>query len=310
MRQKKYNKELSNLKVLFLFIFLFSLVSTSASGNFSNAKNNESIQASTLILSAERCLTEMQNREINILRANESLQQALQLYSAQVALEEKRTSADYKLVNQFATEVCHVRDIALESQDEMIIFDKTWDSESKNFDLSSIKNTYDEINNSFIQERFEETITLINKGYLTLSNYESSQTTLNLFYKTTTKTIKDFFINNWKILSIGATIVIILLIIFWSVIKKAIIKNKLKNLYSRKSAIEGLVKKIQYDYFKKKTMSETEYNIKIKTFGDMTREIDRQLPEIQEQLIKVDKKKILADEKESKTFKKIKVSKH
>lgn len=290
-----------NYSLFFIaFLVIISLVSTFGSAQNLVTTSNESTQAKALILNAEKCLEEMQNREINVVRANESLQQAWQLYSAQIALEENRRTADYKLVNQSALEVCHIKDIAFNAQDEMIIFDKTWNSASKDFNLSSISKTYDDIHKSFVQERFEDTSTLINQGYITLSNFESSQTALNVFYAATTKPIKDFFVKNWKILSAIIILIILLLIIFWKTIKKAVIQNKLNDMYARKSAIDKLVKKIQYDYFKKKTMSETEYNVKIKTFGDMTREIDRQLPEIREQLAKIDKKGLFANQKQNK----------
>jgi len=310
MREKEYigNRAGHLNGILCFFLVLVLIVSfAEASSNAGNlgTKSNESIQVNVLISNAEKCFAEMQNRTINVVRANESLQQALQLYSAQTALEEKGASADYRLVNQSALEVCHIKDIAFEAQDEMIIFDKTWDSSAKEFNLSSISKTYDDIHKSFVQERFEDTTTLINQGYITLSNFESSQTALNLFYAMTTRSIKDFFVKNWEILSAIIVVIIILLLIFWKIIKKAAIQNKRDNMYARKSAIDKLVKKIQYDYFKKKTMSEVEYNVKIKTFADMTREIDRQLPEIQEQLAKIDKKQFLGVNKQSKKSKDI-----
>ena len=283
-----------------VFFVIVSLASTLVSAQNLKTKSTESVQAKTLILNAEKCLEEMQNREINVVRANESLQQAFQLYSAQIALEENGRSANYKLVNQSALEVCHIKDIAFETQDEMAIFDKTWNSASKELNISSISKTYDDIHKSFIQERFEDTVTLINQGYITLSNFEFSQTALNVFYAAITRSIKDFFVKNWRILSVIVIVIILLLIIFWKTIKKSVIQNKLDNMYARKSAIDKLVKKIQYDYFKKKTMSETEYNVKIKTFGDMTREIDRQIPEIREQLVKIDKKMLFANQKQGK----------
>ena len=54
----------------------------------------------------------------------------------------------------------------------------------------------------FDEERFEETITLVDEGYKRLSEIEASQTTVRLFYSTTTKTLKTFFIENWKKLTI------------------------------------------------------------------------------------------------------------
>ena len=68
-------------------------------------------------------------------------------------------------------------------------------------------------------------------------------------------------------------------------------KTKLNNLYIQKKSVNELIKKVQYEYFKTKKMSEMEYSVKLKTFNDMLRDIDRQIPEINEQLAKVNKEK-------------------
>jgi len=271
-----------------LFILLFLVLLTSVEGiSTLEIKSNASISANNLIIEAGKCIKEMQNRSININRANESLQQALQLYSAQISLETSGKSAQYKLVNQSAVEVCHIKEIALKAQDELILFTRTWNSSANKYNLSSIEKSYTDAGNSFNDERFEETTALIDKGYKTLSDYESSQAILKLFYETTTKNIKYFFIENWKILSVGTATFIILLFIFWKTLKRIRMRIKLKNLVLRRASIDNLIRKIQAEYFEKKTMSETEYAVKIKVFGDMARDVERQLPKIHEALMKL-----------------------
>lgn len=254
-------------------------------------RSNESISAKALIIDAQQCMAEMEQRALRVSRVNESLQQALQLYSAQIALEEKGSSSDYKLVNQSAIEVCKVKDIALKASDEFLVFNESYLSSLAQFDLSSMNGDYDSLIKSFEEERFEDSIKLIDKGYSDLSSLEASQTSFRLYYTATTKNIKDFFVNNWKALVIWIAIIIILLIIFWKTIKKALLKNKLNNLYVRKKSVNELIKKMQYEYFKLKKMSEMEYTIKLKTFNDLIRDIDRQIPEVNEKLARVAKEK-------------------
>ncbi|MBS3099835.1 hypothetical protein J4463_01290, partial [Candidatus Pacearchaeota archaeon] len=82
----------------------------------------------------------------------------------------------------------------------------------------------------------------------------------------------------------------------------------LRNLARRKSSIYNLIKKTQSDYFEKKIMSETEYTIKIGVFGEMVKEIDRQLPEIYERLMKLGAKNI-GSEKEIRGKKRVRFKK-
>lgn len=268
----------------------------------SDTGSNSSIGAKNLIIDAQNCMVAMEARGLKVSRVNESLEQALQLYSAQISLEEKRGSSDYKLVNQSAIDVCNIEKIALKALDEFLVFNESYTGSMNQFDLSSMKADYDSLVKSFDEERFEDSLKLIDKGYTDLSDLESSQTSFKLYYQTTTKTIKDFFVNNWKILLIWTIVIIVLLIIFWKAIRRWMIKTKLNNLYIRKKSINELIKRMQYSYFKTKAMSEMEYTVKIKTFNELIRDVERQIPEMNESLAKVGKNIEESPKKDTRKF--------
>jgi len=287
-------------KIIFLFSLLVLFASYTQALNWEylpDEESNESIQSKNFILNGEKCIAEMQDRGINLSRVNESLQQAIQFYFAEITLERKGVKTDYNLVNSPAKEVCSIREVAFQAQDELTLFIEKWNSVQEKFNLSAIKKDYDKILNSFNEERFEDTIVLIDQGYNTLTEFESSQTSINLFYETTTKTIKDFFVNNWEILSIIVTVSVILLLLFWKTIRRKIVEKKLEDLSLRRYSIEKLIKKTQGDYFNKKTMSETEYRVKVKTFGEMMMEINKKIPEMHEELAKINRKNVSAKKK-------------
>ena len=56
-----------------------------------------------------------------------------------------------------------------------------------------------------------------------------------------------------------------------------IIKYKLQKLLISKKSLSELIKTTQYDYLKKKTMSEIEYKVKLERFKQLEREFDRQI---------------------------------
>jgi hypothetical protein len=245
------------------------------------------------ISKAEICIETMKNRSINISRANESLSQALQIYDAQIYLEQKGNLVKYDLVNKYASQVCEIMKFALQAQDEFFLFNETWYSSAKKFDLSPINGTYKKIINSFYNERFEETIELINEGYKTLSEFESSQTMLTLFYESTKKNFKNFIINHYKEILKFFIFLVISFLLSFNFLRKKIIKKWIKDLKIREISLDNLLKKTQYNYFKQKTMSEIEYKTKIEVLGKIKRDLDKQLLIFEEKLKKIESNKSL-----------------
>ncbi len=86
-------------------------------------------------------------------------------------------------------------------------------------------------------------------------------------------------------------VLIALSLLFWRSVKIWAIKRKLSELKLRKNSITGLIKKTQLDYFKSKKIGELEFNVKMETFKNLIRDIDRQVPLYSEQLAKMERAK-------------------
>lgn len=276
------------LAFLFGILILFSISSSSA---LNKTVSNQSIQAKQSIDQAQKDIFEMMSKNISIKRVNETYQEAIQIYSAQIALEEKGGNPDYKIVIRDASDISSIKKIALQAKDELAVFEENYQSAKKESDLSAFQNDYNSIMTSFSDERFEDTLTLINKGYTTISQIQSEQTTTNAVYLATSKTVKDFFIQNWFVILITCSVTLFLPLIFWNTLIKLKMKIKLNNLIVQKKAINGLIKEMQSNYFKTKKMSETEYNIKLKKYDELLRDIDRQVMVLREGMLKRNKAK-------------------
>ncbi len=275
--------------LIFIMTFLF-LISNSFA--LTTKFSNESIQAKEAINQAEKDILEMTFKNIPINRVNESYQEALQIYSAQIALEEKGGSADYNIVMKDALEVSSVKKTALQAKDELEVFKETFMNAEKEVNLSEMKEEYNQIIISFNDERFEDTLVLIKKGYNRISEIQSSQTAVKMVYLTTSKTIKSFFVKYGLKLTIIGIIALILMIIFWKTLTKLRMRMKLNRFIIQKNAVNGLIKEMQKSYFKTKKMSESEYNIKLKKYEELIRDIDRQVMVLKEEMFKVDKRTI------------------
>jgi hypothetical protein len=276
--------------ILTITMGLFCLLLISNSFALNTLPSNESIQAKKLLNQAEKDIFEMVGRNISVKRVNESYQEALQLYSAQLSLEEKESKADYKLVIKYATDISSIKKTALEANDELKIFKETFQNTQKEANLSEMQNDYNQIILSFNEERFEDTLTLIKKGYDQISEIQSKQSAVNAVYLATSRTIKNFFIQNGLKIAIIGCIVFFLLIVFWNTLIKLRMRIRLNNLITQKNAIKGLIKEMQGTYFKSKKMSETEYKIKLKNYEKFIRDIDRQIMVLKEEMFKVNKK--------------------
>lgn len=266
---------------------------------FANAAtlSNKSIEAKKALSQAEKDIQAMQAKNITILRVNETFQEALQIYEAQLSLEKDGRSADYTIILKATESISGIKEFALKANDELKIFRESYADSEKTYDLSSMQADYNAIEKSFIEERFEDTLSLIDKGYAKISEIQSSQTALKLYYETTSKNLKKFFEDNWLKILLIVVAVVIALILSWATIKKLRIRSKLKNLNLQKITLNELIKKLQYNYFEVKKISENEFRVKLDHFKEMLRDIDRQIPLLREDLFKIDKKEIKDDKK-------------
>jgi len=277
--------------VIILFGIVFCLFFIQSSSASITKLSNESIQAKESLAQAEQEIIEMTERNIPINRVNETYNEAMQLYSAQLALEEKGGKANYKLIRSYTSDINSVKKTAIQASDGLKIFKETYEEAKKHANLSEMNEEYDSIIMSFENERYEDTLELIKKGYDRISEIQSSQTALNSLYLATSKTIKNFFIKNWLKIIILCSIILFIILIFWNNFKKLMFRIKLNNLFIKKKAINKLLKNIQESYFKTKKLSEAEYNIKLKKFKELIRDIDRQIMVLKEDAFKLKRKR-------------------
>lgn len=227
-----------------------------------------------------------------ITRLNDSYAEASNLYSAQVVLKEQQKPYDFSLVLPYCDQIKSAHDLALDVQDQFValqIFYNT--SIVSGMNTNSIDSKIEEIKTEISNERYEKVKPLIDAAYEEINNAKSSNTALSLFYNTTTGGISYFFKKNWKILTTVALILIVILVAYRIKIMKWMVQKKIKKLELRKQTIKELIMRTQKDYFEKGMLSEGTYSIRTKKFAELMRDIERQVPLLQEELARLERRR-------------------
>jgi hypothetical protein len=233
----------------------------------------------------------MHENNFSIQRINESFKQAESLYNSQILLGTQNKSTDFSLVIPYCDEIKIIKDTAFEARYEFEAFLIFYnESITRQMNSSSIELIISEIHEEFTSERYENVKPLVEKAYQETISVKSSYTSLNVFYKATTKSLKQFFIDNWVYIASVIVFILLILIIFRRPFLKYRLKRKISYLQLRKTTLKELIMRTQEGYFNKGNVSEGTYNLRTKKFADLVRDIDRQIPLLEEEYIKLEKK--------------------
>ena len=277
---------------IFIFILLFLVLIT----NGINAQTTENLSveqnAINCLNEANQIRTRLNDSGFNTSRITDLIGKANDFYNTQTILKTQGKKYDLSPVLDYCTDLEKIESLAYSSRDEFSVLKKFYNvTVTPLMDTIKIDEILDRIQNEIDSERYEKVEPLIKEGYDEISSLQATYTTLNVFYENTRKGVLVFFQRNWKIMLSILVILVILLIIYWTTIRKRIIQGKIDKLIHKKEVLNDLIKNAQRTYFESGKMPEATYNIKTKKFAEMIRDIDRQIPLLQEELLKLKRNK-------------------
>lgn len=279
--------------VILMVLSAITLISSPAFSDNTNSATalslNSSMQnASDCLQESTQIMNDMSASGFSINRIKDAINKAQQIYNAQIILLNKNVNHDFTTVIEDCKKINEIKILAYNSRDGLDAFNKFYEeSKVEGMNTSSVDVLVARINSEIKSERYENVQPLIEQAYTEVTNIKSSHTTLNIFYKTTTRGIKDFFIENLNALIAIIAVILVFLIIYQKAITRILIKRKIKRLEMRKNTIKELIMKTQKQYFEGGGVSEATYNIRTKKFAELIRDIDRQIPLLNEKLLKV-----------------------
>jgi|SRR3989344_3114599 len=282
---KKGNKAL--LFVIFSVVIILTIFSFIDSAETINITQTTAVMC---INDSKQIMQQMVDDRFNVISINDSIKQAESLFASQVILQEKKRPYNFGLVTSYCDNVQKIRENAIIARDDFDSLLKVYnDSFTSSMNASSVDILIYQIREDIAAERYSEVSALVDKAYSEISRVKSSYTALNLIYRNTTRSLKLFLEKNWKIILSILVILLVLFLIYHIKIAKWIIERKIEKLKIRKNTIKGLIMNVQKDYFQYGKIAEGEYNIKTKKFAELIRDIDRQVPLMQEELAKLNR---------------------
>jgi hypothetical protein len=282
-----------------LFVFLFAILFVVINAEFSkelaastatDANQTELQKTSELCLNESLEIMELMIKDgFNFIRINDTIKEAKDLYDIQIILKSKKRNYDFSGVVEKCNEIKGIRKVALVERDEFNSLLKFYNiSITKELNSSSIDKIISQIRFEMQSESYENMQSLIDNAYSEISAIQASQTALKIFYSATTRGLKNFLLDNWRIILTLAILALIFWIFFRLRIERYILTKRIEKLKLRKRTIKSLIMRTQMDYFQYSKIPEEEYGIKTKKFGELIRDIDRQVPLLQEELAKIE----------------------
>ena len=275
-------KKIINWSFVFLLGVLCCFSFVSAADVNLSVKDN----ATLCINNSVAIVAELQAANFSIARANDTLIQAENLYLSQVLVEQRSRTAQFDLVFPYCDTIANLKVNAYNSRDAFIALSRFYNESfvNTNINTSSVGAIMSQISDEIKSERYEKVQGLVTQAYTEIINVKSESSTLNLFYQSTTRSLQKFFLDNWKTIILSLTVLIVLFFVYRASIYRMLIRKKITNLQARKESLKNLIMKTQKQYFEGGNISESSYTIRTKSFAEMIRDIDRQIPLLQERL--------------------------
>jgi len=251
-------------------------------------------EASICLNSSFKILDDMHEKNLSTKRINEILDTAQQIFNAQKIMIEagKNKTGDFSGVLLRCDEIVKLHTDAINALDQYIAL-KRFANEALTSDInmSEVNTVFYEIELEMQNERYDEALVLIDKGYSKISEIKASHTTLNLFYDATKNSVGRFFQRNWKPIAVFLSLIFLLFLAYRMQISKWLVKRKIKKLELRKDTLRNLIMEAQKEYFGLGKISEGIYHVRTVKFAELIRDIERQIPLLKEDLARMEKKK-------------------
>lgn len=247
---------------------------------------------------AEEAVEEMNSSDIPVQRVSDILSTANKSYKSQLERNRSGKESDYSEVISRVESIKEIRRGAFRVKDQLDILRSRMDElENQDLNLSEAKRGLREAEREFADERFERSMENIDQTYQEISKAQSAVTQAQAFASATRDKFQTFLVNNWKRLLAAMVIVSVFSYLVYKEYRIYSLKKKKQSLEQKREVLQDLIAETQNKYFQKNDMAESAYNTRTDKYGEMIRDINRQIPLIDEDLAKHSSLTTIIDEK-------------
>jgi hypothetical protein len=236
---------------------------------------------------ANLSIQRMADASLPVLRAFDTYVAAVQWLEGQSAIEEIGGTPDYAFVTDSVEQINRLSQSSFALQDEFDVLSLRLQNATEGANLTAATATRDAALAEFRDGRLEEAQILIDQSYSEISSAESDAIQSRTLVESTRKNVESFVRDNWKTFAAAFAAAAILAFIFQKRIRRFIVSSKINSLMHEKEVLQGMLRTLQRDYFERGSVNEMSYHVKTKKFGDLIRNINRQLPLLKEELKRI-----------------------
>jgi hypothetical protein len=286
--------------------FLALLVFIIIINGINAAETNKSLQASTCLNESYKVVKQLADDNFSVQRVNDTFKMAKELYDFQKI----KANPDFTGVFTKCDEIAKIKELAYTSRDQLYGIEKSYSTfqlkmEKINANITEVAVYYNTIHQEFLDERYENVLKGIPELEKDMIEQEAKETTMNLFYKSISRNLKTILIENYITILVILVVLILGFLLYRTKIRIFLIKRKIAKLENEKFAVKELIKKTQKDYFEGGNIAENDYSIKTKRYAEIIRDIDRQIPLLNEQLVEMNSKNpVIATKSQNKVLSK------
>jgi hypothetical protein len=191
---------------------------------------------------------------------------------------------DLSQIDSRITSLSATIDLAYLTRDEIIAVKIEAENTKKEIDVNEAELIIKQAEQEFNDQRYEKAREYVNSAYEKLIELKSFQAKANAAYIAARKNIEGFLIENGQII-VGILLAIaVLYLLFRKKIKRALLKKKIKDNEAEVMVLKKEIQKAQESFFVRNNLSEGEYAIKTKIYGEKIRDLNRDNALLTEQL--------------------------
>lgn len=272
--------------IIFLVLTIFLTTFISAAENSTTTTKSD---AEKCINGSQTIIDQLANDGFNTIRIQDIIKSSKEILDAQKVRENKNQSTDYSKIIASCQSIEQIKFLAYSAKDEIFVLNKEYDN-FKNKSISYGLNTSEVdilmkiLNQSMSDERYESVIQQIPIINQKIIETEASATTVNLYYNTVSRGLKQIILDNLTSIIVIFVLLIAFLIFYKAYLRRKILERRIKGLEIEKKIIQDMIKRIQREYFEEGKMPEGEYNVKTKKFAELIRDIERRIPMLKEEI--------------------------